>query len=245
MSTTSRSACRATASAAAAVSALTLCTTPSRSGAMLATTGTRPASISPWTASVRTVVTSPTSPRSTSSPSTSASPPGGGEQPAVLPGHADRQGAEPVDQADQVPTDLADQHHPDDLHRLRAGHPEPAAELRGDVQPGEHLRDLRAAAVDDHRVHAAPLHEHDVGGEGLLQLLVDHGVAAVLDHHGLAGVRLQPGQRLGQDRGLLDQGERVLGRRGALPRVIARAGGGFKGVVPPSTILTSSTPRSP
>ena len=39
---------------------------------MLATTGTRPASISPWTASVRTVVTSPTSPRSTSSPSTTA-----------------------------------------------------------------------------------------------------------------------------------------------------------------------------
>ena len=45
MSTSSFSAPSATASAAAAVSALTLCTWPSTSGATLETTGIRPASI--------------------------------------------------------------------------------------------------------------------------------------------------------------------------------------------------------
>ena len=64
----------------------------------------------------------------------------GGEQAAVLAGHADRQRAVPVDQPDQLATDLADQHHPDDLHGLRAGHPQAAAELRGDAEPLQHRR---------------------------------------------------------------------------------------------------------
>ena len=70
MSTSSFSAPSATASAAAAVSALTLWTWPSTSGATLETTGIRPASMRSSTDSGRTSATSPTRPRSTSSPST-------------------------------------------------------------------------------------------------------------------------------------------------------------------------------
>src|SRR5699024_6670643 len=71
---TSFSARRATASAAAAVSALTLSTSPgvSTSGAIVETTGMHPASSIPRTIEALTRTTSPTSPTSTGSPSTSA-----------------------------------------------------------------------------------------------------------------------------------------------------------------------------
>ncbi len=69
VSTTNRSAFSATASAPAAVSAFTLCTLPSSSGATVAITGMRPASIRSSTVSGRTWVTSPTRPMSCSSPS--------------------------------------------------------------------------------------------------------------------------------------------------------------------------------
>ena len=120
--------------------------------------------------------------------------------------------------------DLADQHHPDDLHRLRRGDPEAAAKLRRDAEPGQHRRDLGPAAVHHDRVDAAALHEHDVGREGALEVVVDHGVAAILDHHGLARVGLQPGQRLGEDRGLLDQGQPAFGggSRGVVARLAER-----------------------
>src|SRR4051794_20263390 len=67
--TSSFSAPSATARAAAAVSALTLWTAPSGSGATEEITGIRPASMTSSTASGRTEATSPTRPRSTSSPS--------------------------------------------------------------------------------------------------------------------------------------------------------------------------------
>ena len=44
----------------------------------------------------------------------------GGEQPGVLAGEADGERSVLVDQADQLALDLADQHHPDDVHRLGA-----------------------------------------------------------------------------------------------------------------------------
>ncbi len=56
-----------------------------------------------------------------------------------------------VDQADELATDLPDQHHPDDVHRLRRGDPQAAAELRLDAEPLEHRGDLRTAAVHDDR----------------------------------------------------------------------------------------------
>ena len=44
------------------------------------------------------------------------------------------------------------------------------------------LGDLRAAAVDDDRVHADVAHEHDVLREEVGERRVFHRVAAVLDH---------------------------------------------------------------
>src|SRR5699024_10031105 len=44
-------------------------------------------------------------------------------------------------------------------------------------------------------------HERDVTGKTGFQAFVDHGVAAVLDHDGLAGKTLNIGQRLTQNTG--------------------------------------------
>ncbi len=63
---------------------------------------------------------------------------GGGEQAEVLTGHADGERAVVVDEVDQFAADLTDEHHPHDVHRLGRGDPQPAAELRGDVEAFEH-----------------------------------------------------------------------------------------------------------
>ena len=189
------------ASAAAAVSALTLCTRPSWSGATLEITGIRPASTRSSTASGRTCATSPTRPRSTSSPSTTVLVGLGGEQAGVLAGEPDGDVAVLVDQPDELALHLADQHHPDDVHRLGRGHPQAALELRLDAELVEHRGDLRATTVHDDGLEAGEAEERDVLGEGLLQVVVDHRVAAVLHHDDLAVVLHQPRQGAGEGLG--------------------------------------------
>ncbi len=124
---------------------------------------------------------------------------GGGEQAAVLPRQADRPAAVLIDQADHLGSDLADQHHADDVDRLLGGDPQAAAELARDAEPGEHRGDLRAAAVHHDRVDAAGAEEHHVLGEGPAAGVVHHRVAAVLDHHDVAVELLEPRQRAGED----------------------------------------------
>jgi hypothetical protein len=66
----------------------------------------------------------------------------------------------------------------------------------------ERLVDLRAAAVNHHRIHADQLQQHHVVREAFLQLDVGHRVATVLDDDGLAVKPPDVRQRLGQDVGL-------------------------------------------
>ncbi|MNE71691.1 hypothetical protein D3C80_1675870 [compost metagenome] len=72
-----------------------------------------------------------------------------------------------------------------------------------DAQALEQVADLRAAAVHHHRVDADRLHQHDIAGEAGLQLVAFHGVAAVLDHQGLAAEAADVGQGFGEDLGYL------------------------------------------
>ena len=108
-----------------------------------------------------------------------------------------------VDQADQFPADLAGQDHAHHVHRLGRSDAEAALELGFDPEPAEHGVDLRAAAVHHDRVDADVVEEHDVLRESAAELVVDHGVAAVLDHHGGAGEALDPRQCLDQRGGLV------------------------------------------
>ena len=137
----------------------------------------------------------------------------GRHQPAVLAGQADRERAVVVDQPDHVAVDLTHEHHPDDLHRLRGGDPQPGAELGRDAEPLEVRGDLRAAAVHDDRLEPDVAEEDHVLGEGALQRRVGHRVPAVLEHDDGAVEALQPGQRL-DERGRLGQRGRAVGRGG-------------------------------
>ena len=65
-------------------------------------------------------------------------------------------------------------------------HAQAADELDRQVEPLHVARDLRPAAVDDDRVHADVLEQHDVAREVLAQRRVLHRRAAVLDHDRLA-----------------------------------------------------------
>ena len=126
----------------------------------------------------------------------------GAEEAGVLPRQADGQCAVLVDEADELALHLADEHHPDDVHRLGRGHPQPAAELRLDAELVEHPGDLRAAAVHDDGLEAGEAQERDVLGEGDLEGLVGHRVAAVLHDDRAAVVALEPRQGRGQRAGL-------------------------------------------
>ena len=110
-----------------------------------------------------------------------------------------------VQQPDQFAAHLAHQDHSDDVHRLGGGDAESAAELTVDVQAVQHGRNLWATTMDHDWQHTAAAQEDDVLGEGAFQVVVDHGVAAVLDHHDLAGVLGQPWECLDEDAGLGDQ----------------------------------------
>jgi hypothetical protein len=105
-----------------------------------------------------------------------------------------------VDQADEFALHLPGEHHADHVHGFRGGHPQPALELGFDPEAVEHRADLRAAAVHHHGIDAHVAQEDDVLGEGAAQVLVDHGVAAVLDDHGGSRETLDP--RQGLDQGL-------------------------------------------
>ena len=125
------------------------------------------------------------------------------EQAAVLAGQADGVRAVGVEQPDELARDLAGEHHPHDVHRLGRGDAQAAAELRLDAEPVEHRVDLRAAAVHDDRLQADLAQEHHVLRERALEVLVDHGVAAVLHDDERARELLQPRQRLDEHLRLL------------------------------------------
>ena len=130
----------------------------------------------------------------------------GVDEVAILAGQPHRAAAVLVDQGHDVLVDQAAQDHLDDVEGLLVGHPHALDELALLADALQEAGDLRAAAVHHHRVHPHQLQEHHVLGEGLHQVALGHGVAAVLDDDGLVVEALDVGQRLGQDVGLLGGG---------------------------------------
>ena len=80
--------------------------------------------------------------------------------------------------------------------------------------------DLRPAAMHDHRLDARLLQHDDIAGEGLGELRIDHGVAAIFDDDRLLVVALHEGQSLGQNlrgnAGQLSKASIKLGRFGGV-----------------------------
>ena len=123
---------------------------------------------------------------------------GGSEQQPVVAAQPDRRLAVAVEPQHDVLVDLADQDHLRDLDGRSVRHPQSVDELDREVEPLHVAGDLRTATVDDDRVHADVLEQHDVARELLLELGVDHRRAAVLDDDGLAVELADVRQRLEQ-----------------------------------------------
>jgi hypothetical protein len=118
------------------------------------------------------------------------------EQGTVLAAEADGGLSVAVEAGEDVRVDLSEQHHLGHLDRLRVGDPQALDELHLHSHALHVVGDLRAAAVDDDRVHPDVLEEDDVPGERLPQLLVAHRGTAILDHDRAAVELPDVGQRL-------------------------------------------------
>ena len=94
------------------------------------------------------------------------------------------------------------QHHFGDFGGGLVGHPQAIDELAFDPELLEHRADLRAAAVDHHRVDPDRFQQHHILGKIARQFGIAHRMAAVFDHESLAGIALEIGQRLDQRFGL-------------------------------------------
>ena len=75
----------------------------------------------------------------------------------------------------------------------------PRGELRLHAGLLEHGLDLRPAAVDDDRIDARLLQQHDVAGKCARHRFVTHGVTAVFDDDGRIVVALHIGQGFRED----------------------------------------------
>ncbi len=165
-------------------------------------TGIRPASTRSSTDSGRTLATSPTRPRSTSSPSTTVLVRWAVNRPASSPERPTASGPcslmSPTSSRCTWPTSTIR------TTSMASGvvTRRPPLNSECDPEPVEHGGDLRTAAVHDDGLEAGEAQERDVLGEGALEGVVGHRVAAVLHHHDLPVVALQPGQRGGEYGGL-------------------------------------------
>ena len=79
--------------------------------------------------------------------------------------------------------DLAAQHHFCGLHGGGVGHAQAVHKVAFDIQALEQGRNLRTAAVHNHKIHTLFRELRKVGGKGRAEVGLVHGVAAVFNNH--------------------------------------------------------------
>ena len=104
-----------------------------------------------------------------------------------------------LDVAHEALAHLAGQHHLHDVGGLAVGHAQAVDEFGLLSEAFEKVGDLRAAAVHQHDLHAHEREQQQIAHHGALQILVDHGVAAVFDDDDLLIVCFDIGQGLNED----------------------------------------------
>ena len=104
----------------------------------------------------------------------------------VLAVQTNRAAAQHVNPADQVRVDLAHQRHFGNAHGFRIRHAQAADELALFAGLDQLRRNFRTAAMYHHRANARALQEYDILQYLVLNLAINHGIATILDHDGLA-----------------------------------------------------------
>ena len=112
--------------------------------------------------------------------------------------HAAQPDAAALEQRHQVLVDLPGQHLLHDAHGFFVGIAQPADEAGLLAHAGQHLVDGGAAAVHQHDAHTQQRQRDQVVHDGQLEVVVDHGVAAVFDDQRFAVVFLDVGRRLAE-----------------------------------------------
>src|SRR5512145_1776200 len=102
----------------------------------------------------------------------------------ILAGQAHGSPALVADQPDDILIDASPEHHFYDIHRWLIGDSQPRGEARLDAKSFQGVRDLRATAMDHDDPNPHVSQQTHVASKTLLQLLVDHRVAAVLHDEG-------------------------------------------------------------
>src|SRR5690625_3788977 len=119
----------------------------------------------------------------------------------VLAGDANGVAAVAVDQADNLFVDGTPQYHFHHIHGGAVGDAHAVDNFALDVQLGQYITNLCAAAMVYNGVHAYQFHEHDVLGRTVLQLFVHHAVAGTFNDVRSVGKALNIRQRFGEHLG--------------------------------------------
>ena len=91
------------------------------------------------------------------------------------------------------------QHHFHHIHRFGIGHAHSLDKRALLAHPFQHIVDLWPAAVNDYRVHSHELQQHDVAGEALFEMLLDHGITAIFNDNRFTVKTSNIRQGLGQN----------------------------------------------
>ncbi|CAB4790350.1 unannotated protein [freshwater metagenome] len=91
-----------------------------------------------------------------------------------------------IDRRDDVPIDLAHEHHARHIERVGIGDPQSVLKFGFDAKPRKKIADLRSAAMYDNHPNTNRMQQHDVGCEGFCQRRVGHGIAAIFHNDGFS-----------------------------------------------------------
>ena len=117
--------------------------------------------------------------------------------------HAAKADTTPLEQRDKILVDLPGQHLLHNAHRFGIGIAQTVDEAGFLADLFEHIVDGRPAAVYQHHAHAQQRQRDKVVHDRKLEFIVDHGIAAVLDHQRLAVVFLNIRRSLAEKQGHL------------------------------------------
>ena len=107
-----------------------------------------------------------------------------------------------IERGDNLLVDRTCQNHLHNFDSLGIRHPQAPGEPAFNVQPFQHGRNLRPAAMHNNRIDARLLEQYNIARKLACQLCIAHGVAAIFDDHGFAVIALHEGQGLRQNMGL-------------------------------------------
>jgi len=104
-----------------------------------------------------------------------------------------------VDQVNDFLVDESPQHHLNDVHGFTVCDPHALNKVAGFAKALEQLPDLGAPAMDNDRIDADEFEKDDVPRKAVLEVVIGHGVAAILDDQRLALEAADVGERFDQD----------------------------------------------